>query len=107
MHHFRITHRDLKPQNILLENNDGQLDVKIADFGFSCIYDPKDGLDTMIGTPLYMAPEILKKELYNSKVDIWSFGAICYMMLCGTHPFHGTDKIVVSNLILNSEIKFK
>lgn len=80
--------------------------VKIADFGFSCIYDPKDGLDTMIGTPLYMAPEILKKECYNSKVDIWAFGAIVYFMLCGTHPFHGYDKATVSNLILKKEIRF-
>ena len=106
MHHHRITHRDLKPQNILLEKNGENLDVKIADFGFSCIFDPKDGLDTMIGTPLYMAPEILKKENYNSKVDIWSFGAITYMLLGGVHPFQGYDKVVVSNLILNSEIRF-
>jgi serine/threonine protein kinase len=92
MHHNRITHRDLKPANILLERI-GEIDlhVKIADFGFSCIYDPKDGLDSKLGSPLYMAPEIIKREVYDSKVDIWAFGCIAYQMLCGIHPFQGKD----------------
>ena len=63
IHKKRILHRDIKLDNILL---DGKGNVKIADFGFSCIFDPNDGLDTIIGTPLYMAPEILKKEVYNT-----------------------------------------
>lgn len=55
-----MTHRDLKPENILLESKDpANLDVKIADFGFSCIFDPKEGLDLVLGSPLYMAPELI------------------------------------------------
>lgn len=60
MHKMNVTHRDLKPENILLESkNVEDLDVKIADFGFSCIYDPEIGLDLVLGSPLYMAPEII------------------------------------------------
>jgi serine/threonine protein kinase len=61
----------------LTDKYDG-LEVKIADFGFSCIYDPNDGLDTNLGSPLYMAPEIVKREVYNSKVDIWAVAVIAY-----------------------------
>jgi len=61
MHGKNVTHRDLKPENILLESKDkDNLDVKIADFGFSCIFDPEIGLDLVLGSPLYMAPEIIQ-----------------------------------------------
>ena len=60
MHKQNITHRDLKPENILLESKEiDVLDVKIADFGFSCMFDPDTGLDLVLGSPLYMAPEII------------------------------------------------
>jgi len=61
MHKKNITHRDLKPENILLETKDpSKLDIKISDFGFSCFFDPKEGLDLVLGSPLYMAPEIIQ-----------------------------------------------
>lgn len=60
MHTNNMTHRDLKPENILLESKDkNNLDVKIADFGFSCVFDPNEGLDLVLGSPLYMAPELI------------------------------------------------
>lgn len=60
MHKKHIAHRDLKPENILLESKSlKKLDVKITDFGFSCFFDPKEGLDLVLGSPLYMAPEII------------------------------------------------
>ena len=60
MHKLNMTHRDLKPENILLESKDKEkLEVKIADFGFSCVFDPKEGLDLVLGSPLYMAPELI------------------------------------------------
>lgn len=62
MHNKNIAHRDLKPENILLESKDlDKLDVKISDFGFACFFDPKNGLDTVLGSAMYMAPEIILK----------------------------------------------
>lgn len=93
MHQQKITHRDLKPENILLESSNlKKLEVKIADFGFSCIFDPKQGLDLVLGSPLYMAPEIIMGQTYNEKVDIWSTGVITYMLLSGRNPFPGSNK---------------
>ena len=60
MHRNAIVHRDLKPQNILLESRDA-LEIKITDFGFSCFFDPKVGLNLDIGSPAYMAPELINK----------------------------------------------
>lgn len=105
MHAQKITHRDLKPENILLESkNTSNLEVKIADFGFSCIFDPAQGLDLVLGSPLYMAPEIIKGQKYNEKVDIWSTGVITYMLLCGRNPFPGRNKEEVKRMICNQEV---
>ena len=57
MHKKKIVHRDLKPENILIANNEqGDIEVKVVDFGFASFYDPKIGLERGLGTPLYMAP---------------------------------------------------
>ncbi len=62
MHQKKIVHRDLKPENILLDSKDPNcFDIKISDFGFACFFNPKHGLDLSLGSPLYMAPEIIKK----------------------------------------------
>ena len=116
MHQKNITHRDLKPENILLESKDvNNLRVKISDFGFSCFFDPDKGLDLVLGSPLYMAPEIIRisenknsgsKGTYNEKVDIWSIGVITYMLLTGRNPFPGKSKQAVRNLILNTDLDF-
>lgn len=68
-------HRDLKPANILI--NGGLF--KICDFGFSkVIKDPNTALKTCVGSPIYMAPQILEKKDYSAKCDIWSLGIIYY-----------------------------
>ena len=60
MHSQNIAHRDLKPENVLLESkNRDTVEVKLADFGFSCFFDPKQGLELVLGSPLYMAPELI------------------------------------------------
>ena len=105
MHQKNITHRDLKPENILLEHQDkDRLEIKISDFGFSCFFDPKDGLDLVLGSPLYMAPEIIKGQKYNEKVDIWSIGVITYMLLSGRNPFPGKNKNEVKYLIVSKVV---
>jgi len=87
-HQNNIVHRDLKPENILLEQNKEFDAIKIIDFGTSLVYDPNKNLDEKLGTPYYIAPEVLNKN-YNSKCDIWSCGVICYILLSGMPPFNG------------------
>lgn len=97
----------MKPENILLDSkNKKVLDVKISDFGFSCFFDPQQGLDLVLGSPLYMAPEIIKKQKYNEKVDIWSSGIIMYMLLTGRNPFPGKSKEEVKQMIVTKELDF-
>ena len=81
-HKNNIVHRDLKPENILLEQNKEFDQIKIIDFGTSLVYDPSKPLDEKLGTPYYIAPEVLNTS-YNSKCDIWSVGVITYILLSG------------------------
>ncbi|EAR94331.2 Serine/Threonine kinase domain protein (macronuclear) [Tetrahymena thermophila SB210] len=84
-----ILHRDLKPSNILL--HDGI--IKVADFGFcKTLLSPQDLTQTMVGSPIYMAPEILKGNNYNIKADIWSMGVVLFEMLFGFCPYE--DKTI-------------
>lgn len=95
MHGKKVCHRDLKPENILLDSQDRtRLNIKITDFGFAKFHDPhsEEGMSDMLGSPLYMAPEIIKKLPYDYKVDIWSMGVILYIMMTGRPPFKGRTK---------------
>ena len=83
-------YRDLKPENILLEQNKDFDQIKIIDFGTSLVYDPSKTLDEKLGTPYYIAPEVLNKK-YNEKCDIWSCGVIVYIILSGIPPFNGSS----------------
>jgi serine/threonine protein kinase len=94
MHKRNIAHRDIKPENILMESKDtSNLNLKITDFGFAKSFDPNEGgLTETLGSPLYMAPEIIKKLPYNCAVDIWALGVLSYIMLSGKPPFKGRSK---------------
>jgi calcium-dependent protein kinase len=81
-------YRDLKPENILLEQNKDFDQIKIIDFGTSLVYDDGKALDEKLGTPYYIAPEVLNKK-YNEKCDIWSCGVVLYIILSGQPPFNG------------------
>lgn len=81
-------HRDLKPENILLEQGKHYDQIKMIDFGTSLVYDPNQKLAEKLGTPYYIAPEVLNKN-YSSKCDIWSCGVITYILLSGVPPFNG------------------
>ena len=80
----KIIHRDLKPQNILISDI---YTIKIADFGFARYFDNDNMIQTMCGSPMYMAPEITNKKQYNIKSDLWSVGVILYEMLFGCTPY--------------------
>ena len=100
-----ILHRDIKPRNILLTNNKKQL--KIADFGFAKKETHNPSLyDTICGSPLYMAPEIITNKPYNNQIDLWSIGMILYELLFGSHPFEYCKNIqeLKDNIYTNIEI---
>ena len=63
-------------------------------------------MDLILGTPLYMAPELCKGDEYDLKVDVWSLGVIVYAMLCGNLPFNGKDNEQIRDSILESEVTF-
>jgi calcium-dependent protein kinase len=104
-HSRGITHRDLKPENILFENNEPDAEIKIIDFGLSRKYAKDEKMHSVLGTPYYVAPEVLKGN-YDEKCDIWSIGAMTYLLLCGLPPFNGTSDKEIFDNILNSNVKF-
>eukprot|EP00511_Aplanochytrium_stocchinoi_P011516 CAMPEP_0204875334 /NCGR_PEP_ID=MMETSP1348-20121228/45634_1 /ASSEMBLY_ACC=CAM_ASM_000700 /TAXON_ID=215587 /ORGANISM="Aplanochytrium stocchinoi, Strain GSBS06" /LENGTH=357 /DNA_ID=CAMNT_0052031705 /DNA_START=98 /DNA_END=1174 /DNA_ORIENTATION=- len=94
--HMGIIHRDLKPENILLSHTDGNARLLIADFGFAVQVEPGvqgfNLLQTVCGSPRYIAPEIMGGDPYNYKCDIWSLGVLTYLLLSGGNlPFKGSN----------------
>ena len=63
----------------------------MADFGVSCNFNPDEGLDTMVGSPFYFSPEQCREETYDTKIDIWALGMICYQILNADVPFPVID----------------
>lgn len=99
LHSNNIVHRDIKPENILISNsNKDLLSIKLIDFG-SCNYIKKNENFTLkVGSPYYIAPEVLKHD-YNNKCDIWSIGVILYILLVGYPPFKAKNKNDLFNKI--------
>lgn len=110
MHEQDICHRDIKPENILLSPEEStepdKLTIKLTDFGFACFYRPERGLKQVLGSPLYMAPEIVREEQYDKKVDIWSVGIIAHILLSGCPPFFGKTKQDIYRSIVSDIPKF-
>ena len=102
LHHLGIAHRDFKPENILLTNDNKIL--KIIDFGLGNLYKKGQLLKTGCGSPCYIPPEMIKEEKYNAeKSDIWSTGIILYLMLCGHLPFYEEDNQLMYDKIIKGE----
>lgn len=95
----------MKPENILLEANKDFDQIKIIDFGTSLTVDPGNTLTEKLGTPYYIAPEVLHKK-YNHKCDIWSSGVICYIILSGIPPFNGASDMEIMNNVKKGVVKF-
>ncbi|CAN6978895.1 unnamed protein product [Brassica rapa subsp. trilocularis] len=100
-------HRDLKPQNLLLSSKEVTPLLKIGDFGFARSLTPESMAETFCGSPLYMAPEIIRNQKYDAKADLWSAGAILFQLVTGKPPFDGTNHIqLFQNIVRDTELKF-
>lgn len=92
MHKQSIAHLDLKPQNILLSGDDVEDGLKLCDFGIARIVEDTGKIYEILGTPDYVAPEVLHYEPLSLRTDIWSIGVLTYVLLTGCSPFGGDNK---------------
>ncbi|XP_053613743.1 serine/threonine-protein kinase D1 isoform X2 [Plodia interpunctella] len=93
LHEKNIVHCDLKPENVLLTSDEELPQVKLCDFGFARIIGEKSFRRSVVGTPAYLAPEVLRNKGYNRSLDMWSVGVIVYVSLSGTFPFNEDEDI--------------
>lgn len=98
LHERNLVHRDLKPENFLLSTTSEDATLKVIDFGTAAYFEQGKLLTERIGTPYYIAPEILEHN-YNEKADLWSTGICMFIMLSGYPPFGGnTDYVILNNV---------
>ncbi|XP_022649203.1 serine/threonine-protein kinase D3-like isoform X1 [Varroa destructor] len=93
LHSRNIVHCDLKPENVLLSTDSPFPQLKLCDFGFARIIGEKSFRKSVVGTPAYLAPEVLRNKGYNRLLDMWSVGVIIYVTLSGTFPFNEDEDI--------------
>eukprot|EP00262_Sarcandra_glabra_P012600 TRINITY_DN327_c0_g1_i4.p1 TRINITY_DN327_c0_g1~~TRINITY_DN327_c0_g1_i4.p1 ORF type:complete len:528 (-),score=86.13 TRINITY_DN327_c0_g1_i4:399-1982(-) len=105
-HKNGVMHRDLKPENFLFANKKESAPLKAIDFGLSVFFKPGERFNEIVGSPYYMAPEVLKRH-YGPEVDVWSAGVILYILLCGVPPFWAETEQGVAQAIIRSVIDFK
>jgi serine/threonine protein kinase len=86
--------------------NPEELKIKLTDFGFACFYSPGEGRKEVLGSPLYMAPEIVKGLAYDEKVDVWSIGVITFILLSGRPPFKGKNRDEIFDAIKKKDLEF-
>jgi len=96
MHDNNLVHRDIKPENLLLSDKSATATIKLADFGFATNCTSPNALSDLLGTPEYMAPELVAlRDVdggYGKPVDIWALGVVLYILLSGIHPFQIEDE---------------
>ncbi|XP_065594672.1 serine/threonine-protein kinase SIK2 isoform X2 [Cyrtonyx montezumae] len=102
-HNRKVVHRDLKAENLLLDNN---MNIKIADFGFGNFYKSGEPLTTWCGSPPYAAPEVFEGQQYEGpQLDIWSMGVVLYVLVCGALPFDGPTLPILRQRVLEGRFR--
>uniref|UniRef100_A0A2R5LEX4 non-specific serine/threonine protein kinase n=1 Tax=Ornithodoros turicata TaxID=34597 RepID=A0A2R5LEX4_9ACAR len=102
-HNHKVVHRDLKAENLLLDTN---MNVKLADFGFSNFFSANNHLTTWCGSPPYAAPEVFEGKRYiGPEIDVWSLGVVLYVLVCGALPFDGSNLQVLRSRVLSGRFR--
>ncbi|XP_073151313.1 calcium-dependent protein kinase 26-like [Henckelia pumila] len=104
-HSLGVMHRDLKPENFLFVNEDEDSPIKTIDFGLSVFFKPGEIFTDVVGSPYYVAPEVLCKR-YGPEADVWSAGVVLYILLCGVPPFWGETEQEIFEEVLRGDIDF-
>ncbi|KAG2720899.1 hypothetical protein I3760_02G055700 [Carya illinoinensis] len=98
-HEHGVIHRDLKPENFLFIDESETARLKAIDFGLSIFYETGQRFSEIVGSPYYMAPEVLRRN-YGPEVDVWSAGVILYILLCGVPPFWAESEEGIARAIV-------
>jgi serine/threonine protein kinase len=111
LHFKRIVHRDLKPENLLLSEKSDTADVMLADFGLAALMDTMAPLRAAVGTPGYIAPEVLltledPQITYDYAADVFGIGVIMYILLCGFPPFYAEDDDDLFDLTIEGDYSY-
>ncbi|XP_021658434.2 calcium-dependent protein kinase 24-like [Hevea brasiliensis] len=104
-HDHGVIHRDLKPENFLFADAGEKSQLKAIDFGLSIFFEPDQRFSEIVGSPYYMAPEVLRRN-YGAEVDVWSAGVILYILLCGVPPFWAETEEAIAHAIVGGKIDF-
>jgi calcium-dependent protein kinase len=104
-HSLGVMHRDLKPENFLFSNHSEDAALKATDFGLSVFFKPGEIFTDVVGSPYYVAPEVLRKH-YGPEADVWSAGVILYILLSGVPPFWAETEQGIFEQVLKSELDF-
>ncbi|XP_024401417.1 calcium-dependent protein kinase 26 [Physcomitrium patens] len=104
-HSLGVMHRDLKPENFLFSSTKEDAALKTTDFGLSVFFKPGEIFRDVVGSPYYVAPEVLRKN-YGPEADVWSAGVILYILLCGVPPFWAETEQGIFEQVLKSELDF-
>ncbi|KAL0410212.1 UNVERIFIED_CONTAM: Calcium-dependent protein kinase [Sesamum latifolium] len=104
-HSLGVMHRDLKPENFLFVDDEEESLLKTIDFGLSIFFRPGETFNDVVGSPYYVAPEVLKKH-YGPECDIWSAGVIIYILLSGVPPFWDETEQGIFEQVLRGELDF-
>lgn len=104
-HSLGVMHRDLKPENFLLVNKDDDFSLKAIDFGLSVFFKPGQIFTDVVGSPYYVAPEVLLKH-YGPQADVWTAGVIVYILLSGVPPFWAETQQGIFDAVLKGHIDF-
>lgn len=109
LHGYGIIHRDLKPDNLMMTDRTAKADIKIMDFGLSKMMHYGENVADGFGTLSFVAPEVLLRKSYNSKVDVWSLGIIIYNLLSGELPFDHPkdDEKIIAKKVVFSQVEFR